>query len=134
KVDAILGGFWNYEAIDLAQRHRKPKVIRIEQAGVPTYDELVFVANADALEREGPVIRRFLQALARGQHQLARDPQAGVDALVSANRDLDRKLQAASLRATLPRFAPPRGRAYGWLDPQQWTKFGQWMQSHHLTK
>src|SRR5205085_3278709 len=114
KVDAILGGFWNYEAIDLAQRGRKPRVIRIEQAGVPAYDELVFVANADALEREGPLIRRFMQALARGEHQLARDQQAGVRALVSANRDLDPKLQTASVHATLPRFAPPRGRPYGW--------------------
>ena len=134
KVDAILGGFWNYEAIDLQQRHKKPNVIRIEQAGVPSYDELVFVANADALERQGPLIRRFLQALARGQHQLARDPAAGVDALVNANRDLDPKLQAASVRVTLPRFAPPRGKPYGWMDPAQWAKFGEWMQAHGLTK
>jgi len=134
KVDAILGGFWNYEAIDLAQRHRKPKVMRIEQAGVPSYDELVFVANADALDRQGPLIRRFLQALARGQHQLARDPRAGVEALVSANRDLDPKLQAAAVKATLPRFAPIKGHPYGWLDPKQWTTFGEWMQAHELTK
>ena len=133
KVDAILGGFWNYEAIDLAQRHKNPKVIRIEQAGVPNYDELVFVANADALDREGPLIRRFMQALARGQHQLARNPAAGVHALVSANRDLDPKLQAASVRVTLPRFAPPRGHPYGWLDPKQWGKFGEWMQGNGLT-
>jgi putative hydroxymethylpyrimidine transport system substrate-binding protein len=134
KVDAILGGFWNYEAIDLAQRHKKPKVIRMEQAGVPTYDELVFVANADALDRDGPLIRRFMQALARGEHQLARNPQAGVKALVSANRDLDPKLQSASVKATLSRFAPPRDRPYGWLDPAQWSKFGEWMQAHGLTK
>jgi putative hydroxymethylpyrimidine transport system substrate-binding protein len=134
KVDAILGGFWNYEAIDLAQRKRKPRVIRIEQVGVPTYDELVFVANADALDREGPLIRRFMQALARGAHQLARNPQQGVNALVSANRDLDRKLQAASVRVTLPRFAAPRGKPYGWLDPAAWKRFGAWMVAHSLTK
>jgi putative hydroxymethylpyrimidine transport system substrate-binding protein len=134
KVDAILGGFWNYEAIDLAQRHRKPKVIRIEEAGVPPYDELVFVANADALDRQGPVIRRFMQALARGQHQLARDPAAGVRALVAANRDLDPKLQAASVKATLPRFAPAKGHPYGWMDTAEWSAFGEWMQAHELTK
>ena len=39
KVDAILGGFWNYEAIDLAQRKKHPKVIQVEDAGVPPYDE-----------------------------------------------------------------------------------------------
>jgi putative hydroxymethylpyrimidine transport system substrate-binding protein len=134
KVDAILGGFWNYEAIDLAQRHKKPKVIRIEQAGVPSYDELVFVANADNLEREGPLIRRFMQALARGEHRMAHNPQGGVDALVKANRDLDPKLQGAAVRATLARFAPPRGEPYGWLDRGQWTRFGDWMQGHGLIK
>jgi putative hydroxymethylpyrimidine transport system substrate-binding protein len=134
KVDAILGGFWNYEAIDLAQRHRKPNVIRIEQAGVPSYDELVFVANADGLQRDGPVIRRFMQALARGAQRVARDPQAGVAALVKANRDLDPKLQSESVKVTLPRFAAPAGRPYGWLDPQQWASFGEWMQAHSLIR
>ena len=28
-------------------RGKDPQIIRLEQAGVPTYDELVFVANAD---------------------------------------------------------------------------------------
>src|SRR5204863_6046638 len=81
KVDAILGGFWNYEAIDLAQRKKHPKVIRMEQAGVPTYNELVFVANADALDRSGPVIRRFMNALRRGEITLRHDPARGVNAL-----------------------------------------------------
>lgn len=134
KVDAILGGFWNYEAIDLEQRHKRPHVIRIEDAGVPAYDELVLVANADALEREGPRIRAFIGALARGAAALRRDPAAGVDALVGANRDLDRKLQSASVNATLARFLPPAGRPYGWLDPHQWSAFGEWMQAHDLTK
>jgi putative hydroxymethylpyrimidine transport system substrate-binding protein len=134
KVDAILGGFWNYEAIQLTQQRRHPHVIRIEKAGVPAYDELVFVANADALDREGPRIRSFIRALSSGAAGLRSDPAAGVDALVSANRDLDRKLQAAAVKATLPRFLPPMGKPYGWLDPEQWTAFGEWMQAHNLTK
>jgi putative hydroxymethylpyrimidine transport system substrate-binding protein len=132
KVDAILGGFWNYEAIDLAQRGKKPRVIRMNQAGVPDYDELVFVANADGLERSGPSIRRFLSALARGEQALRRNPAVGVDALVKANPDLDRKLQTASVRATLPFFAPQSGKPYGWQDPQKWSAFAAWMQDNGL--
>lgn len=134
KVDAILGGFWNYEAIDLAQRGKHPKVIRLNQVGVPDYDELVFVANSDALDREGPLIRRFLGALRRGAIALNRRPAAGVAALVKANRDLDPKLQTASVRATLPFFLPPAGKPYGWQDPQQWRAFGTWMQNAGLIK
>jgi putative hydroxymethylpyrimidine transport system substrate-binding protein len=132
KVDAILGGFWNYEAIDLQQRGKKPRVIRMDQAGVPEYDELVFVANADALDRSGPLIRRFLNAMRRGEIALRRNPATGVDALVAANPDLDRKLQAASVRVTLPWFAPPLHRPYGWQDPKKWAAFSSWMQDNGL--
>jgi putative hydroxymethylpyrimidine transport system substrate-binding protein len=99
---------------------------------VPPYDELVFVANADALDRDGPLIRSFIEALARGARRLKRDPAAGVDALVKANRDLDPKLQAASVKATLPYFLPPPSRPYGWLDPRRWSRFGQWMLENRL--
>jgi putative hydroxymethylpyrimidine transport system substrate-binding protein len=134
KVDAILGGFWNYEAIDLQQRGKKPRVIRMNQAGVPDYDELVLVANSDALDRSGPLIRRFLNALRRGERALQRNPAKGVDALVNANRDLDPKLQAASVKATLPYFAPPAGKPYGWQDPAKWARFAAWMQDNGLIK
>ena len=134
KVDAILGGFWNYEAIDLQQRGKKPRVIRMNDAGVPDYDELVFVANADALDRQGPLIRRFLTALRRGELLLRRDPASGVNALVKANRDLDPKLQSASVKATLPFFAPPAGKPYGWQDPKKWASFASWMQDNGLIK
>jgi putative hydroxymethylpyrimidine transport system substrate-binding protein len=100
KVDAILGGFWNYEAIDLQQRAKHPRVIRMNQAGVPDYDELVFVANADALDTQGPVIRRFLNAMRRGQIVLQRNPGAGVNALVKAN--------ATSIRSCRPLRSRPR--------------------------
>ena len=134
KVDAILGGFWNYEAIDLAQRKKHPKVIRLETVGVPSYDELVFVANSDALDREGPLIRRFMSALRRGAIELRNRPAAGVAALVKANRDLDPKLQAASVKVTQPYFLPPRGKPYGWQDPAEWKRFGTWMENAGLIK
>jgi putative hydroxymethylpyrimidine transport system substrate-binding protein len=134
KVDAILGGFWNYEAIDLQQRGKHPRVIRMNDAGVPDYDELVFVANADGLDRSGPLIRRFLNAMRRGEVALQRNPAAGVAALVKANRDLDPKLQSASVKVTLPYFAPPPGKPYGWQDPKKWARFGAWMQDNRLIK
>jgi putative hydroxymethylpyrimidine transport system substrate-binding protein len=132
KVDAILGGFWNYEAIDLAQRNKHPRVLKIEDAGVPPYDELVFVANADALDQNGPLIRQFIEALARGAVQLKRDPAAGVGALTNASRDLDPKLQTASVKATLPYFLPRPGHPYGWLDARAWARFARWMQDNRL--
>lgn len=134
KVDAILGGFWNYEAIDLQQRKKHPKVLRLEKVGVPPYDELVFAANADNLGQTAPLIRRFMNALREGALALKRNPAAGVNELVSANKDLDPKLQSASVRATLPYFLPPAGKPYGWQDPAAWKRFSAWMLSRGLIK
>jgi hypothetical protein len=69
-----------------------------------------------------------------GTIALKRHPAAGVDALVKANPDLDRKLQAASVRVTLPWFAPPPHKPYGWQDPKKWAGFSSWMQDNGLIK
>jgi putative hydroxymethylpyrimidine transport system substrate-binding protein len=132
KVDAILGGFWNYEGVDLRMRKRKPRIIRVNDAGVPTYDELVLVANQDALERDGGKLRAFIGALQRGTLALQRDPAKGIQGLLDANRDLDPKLQRASVKVTLPLFLPPRGKPFGWQDPKAWSNFADWMRENKL--
>ncbi len=132
RVDATLGAFWNYEGVDLKQRGRKPRIIRVDDAGVPTYNELVLVANADALDRDGGTIRAFIGALSRGVRDLSEDPDGALDGLLEANRDLDPALQRAALKATLPLFSPPRGKPFAWQDPEQWDAFGAWMDDNRL--
>jgi len=129
RVDAVLGAFWNYEGTDLRLRGRNPQIIRIEQAGVPTYDELVFVAR-DAEEDDR--IRRFLAAVERGVDDLRRQPDTALDGLLEANRDLDPRLQREVLDVTLPLFQPPRGKPYGWQEPREWNDFAGWMRDNEL--
>jgi putative hydroxymethylpyrimidine transport system substrate-binding protein len=129
RVDAVLGAFWNYEGTDLRLRGRNPEIIRIEQAGVPTYDELVLVANAD---QEDDRIKRFLAALKRGVEDLRRDPDRALKGLLDANPDLDPRLQREVLDATLPLFQPPGGKPYGWQDPGEWNDFARWMRDNGL--
>jgi putative hydroxymethylpyrimidine transport system substrate-binding protein len=132
RVDATIGAYWNYEAIQLSQRGKHPNVIRVERAGVPTYDELVLVVRRATIASKTDQIRRFVQALARGYESARRDPQTAVASLVQANSGLDPRLQRASVLATLPVFFPPAGNPWGWQDPTQWNAYGQWMISHHL--
>lgn len=134
KVDAILGGFWNYEGVQLALEGRRPRIIRIGRAGVPSYDELVFVANEDALDRDAAKLRAFIGAVQRGTRDLRRDPGKAIDGLLDANPDLDARLQRASVRVTLPLFFPPEGRPFGWLDPRQWEAFAAWMADNDLLR
>jgi len=136
KVDATLGGFWNYEGIQLARRHRHPRIIRVDEAGVPTYDELVVVAREDTLRtRDGASrVRRFMQALAAGYGAVRTDPNSGIDPLMAAAKDLDRGLQLASVKATLPAFFPPAGRPFGWQDLNAWGRYAKWMFDNDLLK
>jgi putative hydroxymethylpyrimidine transport system substrate-binding protein len=134
KVDAVLGAYWNYEAIQLRQKGRDPRVIRMETAGVPTYDELVVTASEATVRDHPDTVRRFLAALQDGTRSLARDQRSGVDALLHANRDLDPKLQRASVAATMPYFLPIRGKPYGYMDPPAWSRFTAFMHGNGLLK
>jgi putative hydroxymethylpyrimidine transport system substrate-binding protein len=132
KIDAALGAFWNYEGEDLKLRGKRPWIIRIEDAGVPTYNELVLVANETALESEADKIRAFIGAVSRGTRDLRRDPGRAIDGLLEANPDLDAQLQRASVKVTLPLFFPPEGKPFGWQDPGQWDEFSAWMKDNQL--
>lgn len=133
RVDATLGAYWNYEAIQLTQLGKHPSVIRMNQVGVPTYDELVLVVRQSTLTSHPDQMRRFVQALARGYESVRTDPAAAVSNLVRANPGLDRKLQSAAVRATLPAFFPSNpNNPWGWQDPVRWNTYGQWMLTNHL--
>jgi uncharacterized surface protein with fasciclin (FAS1) repeats len=67
KVDATLGGFWNYEGVQLQLQHRHPVVIPVDRAGVPAYNELVLVVREQDARRRGQDLRVFLHALTSGQ-------------------------------------------------------------------
>jgi putative hydroxymethylpyrimidine transport system substrate-binding protein len=135
RVDATLGAYWNYEAIQLRQAGKHPNVIHVEDAGVPTYDELVLVVRENEVAAQTNELRRFVQALGRGYEAVRADPSAAVNALVTANPSLDRRLQQASVQATLSSFFPAKpSLPWGWQSQAQWTAFGQWMLREHLIK
>jgi putative hydroxymethylpyrimidine transport system substrate-binding protein len=133
KVYATLGGFWNYEGVALERKKRNPKIIRVDEAGVPTYNELILVTRVEAAREKAATFRRFLQALARGHEALRENPSQGVSALLEANPDLDRGLQAAVVDATLPVFFPTdQDRPWGWQEPGEWGVYSKWMYDNDL--
>jgi putative hydroxymethylpyrimidine transport system substrate-binding protein len=131
KVDAILGGFLNYEAVELRQKKKHPVVIPVDTVGVPRYDELVFVTSEAAAKDEGDAIRGFLGAVARGTHDLRSQPVA---ALLKANPDLDAKLQREAVKTTLPLFQPPAGKPFGYQQPARWRTFATFMRKAGLLR
>ncbi len=133
KVAATLGGFWNYEAIQLALLHKAPVTIPVDRAGVPSYDELVLVVREEDARTRGQDLRAFLQALSRGEGEVRADPAAAAALVVKANPSLEPKLQLASIRQTLPAALPARhAEPFGYQNPTAWAEFGSWMLAHKL--
>jgi putative hydroxymethylpyrimidine transport system substrate-binding protein len=134
RVDATLGAFWNYEGTDLKRRGKDPVIQRVEDLGVPTYSELVFVVRRRDLDQDfGAQVRRFMQATARGHEALRDDPAVGVDALLDADPGLDRGLQEAVVKATLPVFFPAdKTRPFGYQDATEWQDYMDWMRENDL--
>jgi putative hydroxymethylpyrimidine transport system substrate-binding protein len=137
RVDATLGAYWNYEAVQLQQERKRPKVIRMETVGVPTYNELVIVARQSDLDAKagGAKVRRFMRALAEGMKALRKDPNTGIAPLLRANKDLDRRLQEASVKATMPVFFPAdTSKPFGTMNPADWAAYGDWMARNRLLR
>jgi putative hydroxymethylpyrimidine transport system substrate-binding protein len=133
RVEATLGGFWNYEAIQLERQHRHPVVIPVDRAGVPPYDELVLVVRQGEAHTRGQDLRAFLQALTRGEREVRANPAGAAALVVTANPSLESKLQLESIRRTLPATQPAdASKPFGWQDPAAWAAFGTWMFSHRL--
>ena len=109
KVDATLGGFWNYEAIQLRLMHRHPRRdprrpgrrahLRRARAGR---------ARRRRRARDGQDLRAFLQALTRGEREVRADPAAAAALVVKANPSLEPKLQLESIKQTLPAALPAK--------------------------
>jgi putative hydroxymethylpyrimidine transport system substrate-binding protein len=135
KVDATLGGYWNYEAIQLSLMHKHPVTIPVDQAGVPTYDELVLVVREGEAHSDGQDLRAFLQALTRGERSVRANPAAAAALVVKANPSLEAKLQLESIKQTLPAAQPTSSsNPFGWQDPSAWAAFGNWMYTRGLLK
>ncbi len=126
-AEAMLGGFSNVEGVDLRLRGKDPVVTPVDKLGVPSYDELVLVANRKRLEEDPQPIRLFLAALARGTAAAIKSPDATTNALLEANSDLDPKLTRAEVNATLPLLSKD-----GSMDPAKWNRFIAWMQENGL--
>lgn len=142
---AVFGATWNDEAVELGLADRRPSALQVERLGVPTYAELVFVVRAQDARERGPLLRRFMQAVASGHRLLREDPGEGTAALLRANRDLNAAATRASVRETLPLFFPdqedtPEGeerereRPFGFQDFEERDAFGRWMLANGLVR
>ena len=132
RVDAILGGFRNIEGVDLQQRGLDPRIVPVDELGVPTYDELVLVARDSTVAEHPEALRSFISALKQGTSYAIKHPQEAANAVLAAGKGLDPMQTRAEVDATLPLLAGSSGHPYGFMDPAQWRAYAEWMADHDL--
>lgn len=135
-VDAVLGILLNYEGVDPRLVRQDATVRPVDQAGVPTYAEVLVVAREDALESEAGEIRGFLGAVARGTRDLAsaRARAEAVAALADANRSVPKAVHRAGVDRTVPLLGTPRGRPFGYLEPRERRAFARYLRDSEVVE
>lgn len=128
KVQAIIGGYRNVEAVQLKAAGLDPKVYPVTAEGVPNYDELVIVANKSKLATDASyraTVREFLAGLAKGSAAAQASPAAADAALAPVAKGYSPSLLKQMVDVTAPLLANPAG--FGQMSPAAWQSFATWM-------
>jgi len=103
QVDAVIGAFRNFELNQMDIEGRPGRAFFVEEHGVPAYDELIFVAHKNALDR--PALASFVSAIERAAHFMVNHPEQSWELFAGTDKSLNDELNRRAWRDTLPRFA-----------------------------
>lgn len=103
RVDAVIGGFRNFEPNQMDIEGVPGRCFYVEEEGLPPYDELIYVANADTMDAD--MIRRFLTATEKATQYIINHPQEAWTIFSSTAPELQDELNKRAWADTLPRFA-----------------------------
>jgi putative hydroxymethylpyrimidine transport system substrate-binding protein len=137
KVDAIIGGYRNVEAIQIGQEMgQKPSVFPASALGVPSYAELVLVANRNRLASDkayANAVRRFVKSLVAGTNGALKDP-SGTTQIMEQVSQYKVDFLKVSVPYTTTLLKPPAGTKTGCINVANWQSFGNWMKQNKLIK
>lgn len=133
RADAIFGGSWNVEGVELESRGLDPIITRAAALGIPRYDELVVIARRNLVAEDPEFYRRFMAVVKRGTAAALKDPAAATEAILT-QRDgegypVNRRATEVGLEATLPLLSRT-----GRIDPKQEARLVDWMQAQGLVQ
>ena len=126
RVDAVIGAFRNFELNQMDIVGRPGRAFFVEEEGVPAYDELILVANAERLD--DPRLGQFVAALERAVQFMVNHPEQAWALFIQGRDELDDDLNRRAWADTLPRFALRPGA----LDHGRYNRFGEFMKARGL--
>jgi putative hydroxymethylpyrimidine transport system substrate-binding protein len=128
QVDAVIGAYRNFELNQLDLEGSPGRAFYPEEQGIPPYDELIFIANSDALDDSR--LPRFLDAIEAGTLYLLNHPDESFQLFIEGRPELDDELNRRAWADTLPRFAL-RPAA---MDTARYARFAKFLEDQGLIK
>ena len=103
QVSAVIGAYRNFELNQMEIEGIAGRCFYVEEEGVPTYDELIYVANKNTMDVD--LIRRFLRATELATQYIVNHPDESWNVFKGYSVELDDQLNAKAWIDTLARFA-----------------------------
>ena len=105
-VDATIGCLVNHEVPQMEEEGFEVNYFELDDYGVPTYYEGVFLASDEMIQNEPEVLSAFLRASARGFEDMRRDPEGTLRTLLDnqneENFPLSETVERKSMETLLP--------------------------------
>ncbi|WP_412553270.1 ABC transporter substrate-binding protein [Shimia sp. MIT1388] len=121
QVDAVIGAYRNFELNQMDIEGRPGTCFYIEEEGVPSYDELIYVANPDTMDADK--VARFMAATEKATQYIVNNPQKSWEIFAGTSVELQDELNERAWADTLPRFAlRPAG-----YDAGRYVRFEQFL-------
>jgi len=131
QVEAVIGAYRNFELNQMDIAKRPGRAFYPEENGVPTFDELIYVAHRDNLgdARARARLLAFLGAVEQGVQYLLNYPEESWKLFIKGReKELDDELNRRAWRDTVPRFtASPAA-----LDTQRYKRFAEFLLAHKV--
>jgi putative hydroxymethylpyrimidine transport system substrate-binding protein len=102
QVDAVIGAFRNFELNQMEIEGIEGRCFYLEEEGLPSYDELIYVANPETMDRD--MIRRFLAATEKATQFIVNRPQESWEIFAGTARELQDELNEKAWVDTFARF------------------------------
>jgi putative hydroxymethylpyrimidine transport system substrate-binding protein len=128
EVDAVIGGYRNFEENELREKGADPVVFFPEDYGVPRSDELIMMSNAAALNDER--LPAFLTAVRDGGDALRADPKGMWRQFIKDQPSLNDTLNKTAWFQSIPYFAPDPFK----LDVKRYATYRDFMFAKGLIK
>jgi putative hydroxymethylpyrimidine transport system substrate-binding protein len=103
QVDAVIGAFRNFELNQIDIENEPGRCFYLEEEGVPAYDELIYVANAETMDKA--MLAKFMKATELATQYIINNPKESWELFSGTSKELQNELNRRAWLDTIPRFA-----------------------------